>query len=266
MKTRIISGTVGAVLAILCISLGKAFLLVATLFISLLAVYEAYRAFHFLSHRTLSAIGFCFPVAYILDQYFGGEHTSMILFLYVLILFVAMVFWHDRISFREVCGRFAVTTIFSMFLCTILSVRNMENGFQLVWLIFLGAWLTDTFAYFAGSFFGKHKLIPSVSPKKTVEGSIGGTLGTMLSFLIYGVVISCFGFHPAYGHLLILGLLCGLISQVGDLSASVMKREYGIKDFGNLIPGHGGVLDRFDSVLLVAPLVYYYLTMFTILR
>ncbi len=121
-------------------------------------------------------------------------------------------------------------------------------------LVFVGAWVTDTFAYFTGFFFGKHKLIPSVSPKKTVEGAVGGTLFAILGFVIVGFI---------YGYsvkniiiLALIGLVASIVSQFGDLAASLIKRHYGIKDYGKLFPGHGGVLDRFDSILAVASCLY----------
>ena len=126
----------------------------------------------------------------------------------------------------------------------------------LVWTIVFSAFGTDIFAYFTGYALGKHKLCPKISPKKTIEGSIGGIFGSML-------LCGLFGWFVAGGvyfvHTLAIGALGGVISQAGDLTASVFKRKMGIKDYGNLIPGHGGVLDRFDSVLFTAPLVYYYI-------
>ncbi len=121
-------------------------------------------------------------------------------------------------------------------------------------LIFIGAWVTDTFAYFSGYFFGKHKLIPSVSPKKTVEGAVGGTLATTVCYGVYGWFIT--GDIKLTVILTLTGLVASVVSQLGDLSASLIKRHWGIKDYGNLFPGHGGVLDRFDSILAVSAFLY----------
>lgn len=126
----------------------------------------------------------------------------------------------------------------------------------LIWLIFITAFGTDIFAYFTGYAIGKHKLCPSISPKKTVEGAIGGALGSIALCLLFG-----YFFAPQYlMHCAVIGLLGAIISQFGDLTASIFKRRMGIKDYGNLIPGHGGIMDRFDSILFTAPLVYYYIT------
>ena len=110
-------------------------------------------------------------------------------------------------------------------------------------------------AYFTGYFLGKHKLCPKISPKKTIEGSIGGIIGSVVLSALFGY----FFFERILIHCIIIGIIGGIVSQFGDLTASVFKRKMGIKDYGNLIPGHGGILDRFDSVLFTAPMVYYYI-------
>jgi len=126
---------------------------------------------------------------------------------------------------------------------------------KLAWILALSAMASDTFAFLIGSWLGKHKLCPNISPKKTVEGAIGGLLGSML-------VCGVFGYFVMPGwliHCVILGFLCGIAAELGDLTASVFKRKMGIKDFGNWLPGHGGILDRFDSYLFTGPVVYYYI-------
>ena len=121
--------------------------------------------------------------------------------------------------------------------------------------------MTDTFAYFSGYFFGKHKLCPEISPKKTVEGSIGGSLWSVGIVLVYGLLVDKqFGVEINYIKLGVLGVLIAIVSQIGDLTASVIKRKYGVKDYGTIFPGHGGVLDRLDSIIATAPLVYVYIT------
>lgn len=121
-------------------------------------------------------------------------------------------------------------------------------------LVFIGAWITDIFAYFCGKLFGRHKLIPEVSPKKTVEGSIGGTLFTGLSFVAFGMILNCIDISIELGYvqLFVFGIVAAIVAQIGDLTMSAIKRRYGIKDFGRIFPGHGGMLDRFDSILAVA--------------
>ncbi len=132
---------------------------------------------------------------------------------------------------------------------------DSQMGRFYIWIPFIMAFASDTGAYFAGVFLGKHKLCPLISPKKTVEGLVGGVMAAMLGMILYGLILH-FGFHKSVniGILLIYGLVGSLGGVFGDLSLSVVKRQTGIKDYGNLIPGHGGILDRFDSVLITAPL------------
>ena len=138
-------------------------------------------------------------------------------------------------------------------------MREATGGEYYWYFIFIGAWVTDTFAYFSGRLFGKHKLIPAVSPKKTVEGAIGGAVCCALVAMLYGLVIGkCFdGVSPNYLVLAVSGLLIAVVSQIGDLAMSAIKRQYGIKDYGKLLPGHGGLLDRFDSCMAVTILLTF---------
>ena len=193
-------------------------------------------------------------------------------FLYLQYLFVVAVLRHGKMlpdgskgrDFSAVTGAFASTLYITFgFTATVMArylvFDGKELGKYLYLLPFLGAWITDTFAYFTGRLFGKHKLSPEVSPKKTVEGSIGGILFCTLSFVIYALVmmnmtdINNVAFLPVMA---LAGAFISVLTQSGDLIASLIKRERGIKDYGNLFPGHGGVMDRFDSVLAGAPLLF----------
>lgn len=132
-------------------------------------------------------------------------------------------------------------------------LRDLQGGKYIYMLVFFGAWFTDIFAYFTGRFFGKHKLIPKVSPKKTVEGSIGGIVFCAISYVAYGFVLEkFFSQKPNYIVLACIAVVISVVSQIGDLTLSQIKRKYGIKDYGKIMPGHGGLLDRFDSVLAVS--------------
>ena len=143
----------------------------------------------------------------------------------------------------------------------------MSDGEYLIWLIFIGAFLADTGAYFVGIFFGRHKLCPEISPKKTVEGAFGGVLGGVVFYIVYGLILKyAFNFSVRFASLALMGVIISVISEIGDLSASIIKRHYGIKDYGTLFPGHGGILDRCDSVIMVAPAVYLLLnSVFTVI-
>ena len=143
-------------------------------------------------------------------------------------------------------------------------IRNRENGFWLVWFVFIASWVSDTCAYCVGMLFGKHKLAPVLSPKKSIEGAVGGIVGSALAGILYGLLLVSVS-DITYSGLWIcalIGAVGSVFSQIGDLAASGIKRHYNIKDYGKLIPGHGGIMDRFDSVIVTAPLIYFLVTLF----
>ena len=158
----------------------------------------------------------------------------------------------------------AVTIIGFIYVAILFSfiplVNEKSGGQYLVWFIFIGSWLADTSAYYFGKYLGKRKLCPKVSPKKTIEGAIGGFLGSTIGCGVFGIIVSTYVPEVSIIHYFLIGALCGVMGQFGDLVASTIKRYVGLKDYSNLIPGHGGVLDRFDSILLNAAVVFYYIT------
>ena len=173
--------------------------------------------------------------------------------------FAVMTFSKGKIKLED--ASVALTATAYVIACfTALSVLRygVDEGKYVYLICFIGAWVTDTFAYFTGFLFGKHKLIPDVSPKKTVEGSVGGVVFCIASMLLYGYIISILTkgtLTPNYLLLGASGLAISVVSQIGDLLMSAVKRQYGIKDYGKLFLAHGGVLDRFDSVLFVTPII-----------
>jgi phosphatidate cytidylyltransferase len=183
-----------------------------------------------------------------------------ILYFALILMFAILVFGRGKYSVTDL----SVTILSSFYICFLfwhlIMLRNLPRGMYVVWFVIIGAVATDTFAYFAGTYLGKNKLIPDVSPNKTVEGSIGGVLGCLLAILIYGLFFRVWAYDIAIWKLCFMGLTCGLVSQIGDLAGSAIKRFCGIKDFGRIIPGHGGVLDRLDSVLILAPLIYIFVS------
>jgi len=184
------------------------------------------------------------------------------MFVLLFYLFGIAVFSKGKISVEAIAVFFMMTVyVAGSFTCIIL-LRHTTHGVYLFLLSFLGPWISDTFAYFTGRFFGKHKLIPEVSPKKTVEGCIGGIVFAALSFVLFGWFVRTETLEPNYIFLAIFGAVVSVLGQIGDLIASVVKRHYNIKDYGNLFPGHGGVLDRFDSVLAAAPILYILTALF----
>lgn len=178
------------------------------------------------------------------------------LYIYVLLLFTAAMGSHKTITLEKMGSAFFVSVMIPFFLSSFLRIRQLEDGIYFLILPFVASFMSDACALFAGMLFGKHKLAPKLSPKKTVEGAVGGLVGSVVGCLIYGLVLT-HGFEIPTNHLFlaVYGLLGSAVSQLGDLSFSYIKREYGIKDFGNIFPGHGGVLDRFDSVIFCAPLI-----------
>lgn len=179
------------------------------------------------------------------------------LYVYVVFLFAEAIHSRKEIKLEQMGGTFFLSLFIPYFLCTFLRLRRLDRWEFYVALPFVIAFLSDASAYFTGMAFGKHKLAPDLSPKKTVEGAVGGlvgaTLGTMLTGLFFQTFFGEWEFH--YPVLALFGFLGSVASQLGDLSFSYIKREYGIKDFGKILPGHGGILDRFDSVIFCAPLV-----------
>lgn len=186
--------------------------------------------------------------------------------LYMMVLTAISVLDNKRVSFRDICASMFLVLYSVVFLLHLTYIRMMDNGIALLFMALIGAYVTDTGAYFTGMSLGRHKLIPAVSPNKTVEGAVGGIVACVAGFLIYGAVMSAMGFVVNYLWLVVLSVICGVVAQFGDLAASVMKRSFAVKDFGNLIPGHGGMVDRVDSLMFVAPVVYYFITFLPVIQ
>ena len=231
-------------------------ILVAAL--SMIAVHEVLWSTGFLKHPRLSGYSILLAGAVPFWVYYSGKLMPALagMFLYVVLLFAEAIASHKRITLEKMGGAFFLSVVIPFFLSSLLRIRQMDHWMSLIVLPFEVAFLSDAFALFAGMAFGKHKLAPELSPKKTVEGAVGGFAGAIVCTVIYGAVLQLgFSMQVNYLYLVIYGALGSVVSQLGDLSFSYIKREYGIKDFGNIFPGHGGVLDRFDSVIFCAPLI-----------
>ncbi|MBR4863383.1 MAG: phosphatidate cytidylyltransferase [Oscillospiraceae bacterium] len=170
------------------------------------------------------------------------------------VLFAEVMASGMKLAFEKLAACLVAGIVTPMLLGALVRIHAGEHGVFFILIPFVLAFLSDTGAYFVGLAFGKHKLAPVISPKKTVEGMVGGVLGAMVGMLIFCAVLQLFGFTVNYLYALVYGLFGSLAGVFGDLCFSVVKRQTGIKDYGNLIPGHGGILDRFDSMMLVAPL------------
>jgi len=217
-----------------------------------------------------AVIGYYFMIAKNDPCSFFSMEIPVVMILAATFAYIFLVFCFTMLSMGEIkflqCAELIIWTIYIMigFMSIALLRRQGDAGVYLYGLIFIGAWMTDTGAYFVGVLFGKHKLIPKVSPKKTIEGAVGGVLGCILGFVLYGFIIqSLCDVQVNYIALIILAAVISVVSQFGDLVASYIKREREIKDFGFIFPGHGGVLDRFDSIIAVAPTIYF-ITYFTV--
>lgn len=204
-----------------------------------------------------AAVGaFLLPVVTSLGAYMLVER--FVLFGLVLVMFcelMASFMREDRLTFEPVVMVLFAGFVLPMLFTSLLRIDLMDNGKYLLLMVFIIAFGSDSFAYFAGMFLGRHKLAPELSPKKTIEGSAGGFIGTIVCMLIYGTVMELCHYEVNYVILTIYGFLGSLVGQMGDLSFSAIKRLHDVKDYSNLIPGHGGILDRFDSMLFIAPLI-----------
>lgn len=259
MKTRIISGLVMAPLLVILIFRGYV-LYAGCIAISLMGVYEFFRGFRELEIKP------SYPIAAVsvLCLYAMGIFMNLGIIdahpwesLWIFATVIACLLYLFKIEKRKLDDAMVTLTgiLYVGFFCFHMGMLGMNEEFGiLVWMAVITAFGTDICAYFAGVALGRHKLCPVISPKKTWEGAIGGVLGAVILSGIFA-----FFFMKEYMiHCMIIGFLGSIVSMFGDLTASIFKRKMGIKDYGNLIPGHGGILDRFDSVLFTSPLVYYY--------
>ncbi len=178
------------------------------------------------------------------------------LFVYFSLLFCELLAGHAKVQFSAMCAALFAGFVYPFLIGALVRMRGMDGGEYFILVAFVLSMVADSGAYFVGRSLGKHKLAPVVSPKKTVEGAIGGMIVNILGMMLYTFILSeCFGFTQVnYFYAAIYGILGAAASIIGDLTLSVVKRQVGIKDYGNLFPGHGGILDRFDSTMMVAPL------------
>ena len=181
------------------------------------------------------------------------EIILLLLFGVIVCAFIYLMLRYDSVSLQELICTIGFGGVLPLFSTLFVDVLESTNGKLLLILIFIVAWAPDSLAYTIGSFFGKHKLFPQISPKKTVEGFIGGIAGGILGSVVYGIILTIKDYQINWTAFIVLGVIGAVLGSLGDLFFSYLKRNFKIKDFGNLLPGHGGVLDRFDSVLFVLP-------------
>lgn len=231
-----------------------------------MCIYEAINAIGFTDKKRFLipciVYAFCVPVSFVFVDSIGKSPYYLIIiltYLYLLTFISLSMLNFKRIKFNDAATITFASLVITCFLSNIILLRRFdENGlFYMLLVIVCFAWSTDIFAYLVGMCIGKHRFAPNISPKKTIEGCIGGTvfslITTAIALFIYQNVIGC---QINYGLALLYAFLCSVIGQIGDLTFSYIKRSYGIKDFGKLLPGHGGVLDRLDSLIFISPFFY----------
>ncbi len=263
MLTRIISGAVGVLILSVVLYFHNTIVLpIAVSLIIAIMLFELLRAVKM--HKcipVLIASEICGMSAPFIYEYNANKYMFLITLLCAFVIFVTWLKKHKEIRYEQVFFVLAVMILVPQSMSTMVRISNYnENGLFLLIMGLCGAWIADTGAYFSGVALGKHKLCPEISPKKTIEGFIGGILTTGIVYLIAFCVYDGFEFKTAIFAFLI-GIVCAVIGTVGDLSASMVKRQIGFKDYGKIMPGHGGLMDRFDSILFVLPTFYAFVTL-----
>ncbi|QSX06553.1 phosphatidate cytidylyltransferase [Sedimentibacter sp. zth1] len=255
MKKRIITGIVGGLIIALVTYIGGLLFDAVYLLIAAIGVHELSKLF-----RNNEKFPYEASINYllILTLYLVGYFVEFSSFNFIILIYVLANFIFYVTNKDITLTRLANTLFVGLYVVMFMYYMIKLNNTPYVWLVYLISFGTDTFAYFTGVFIGKHKLCPNISPKKTIEGAIGGIIGSTILCIIFFEILGIKNLLP----IIIFNVFASILSMFGDLLASKIKREHSVKDFGNFLPGHGGILDRFDSVLFVAPVVYYFVTYF----
>lgn len=256
---RLISGVLLVIIALFTIIMGKDILFATIVIISFIGLSEILKVFKV--HTKFPGIAaYLVTAGYFSILRLGHmEYFMPMIIGYLMVLMSIYVFAFPKYHSNEIIPCFFGIFYVVVMLSYVYQVRMMEDGLYTVWLIFLCSWVCDTCAYLVGVMFGKHKMAPILSPKKSIEGAVGGIVGAALIGFMYAYIFKD-NINEISNPLIVFPVVCvigGLISMVGDLAASGIKRNNDIKDYGKLIPGHGGILDRFDSVIFTAPIIYY---------
>lgn len=261
---RVLSAAVGIIYLFFMLYLGGWFFKISVLIMAFILMHEFYNAFAKKGNKPIKWLGYLFIFLLFCSNFLNKGYDPVILTAFITIIALIVPIFYQKMNIMDV-----IITIFAafypgmmVFFLILLGFQARPYGMNLLICTFLVTWATDTFAYFLGKSFGKNKLCPSISPNKTIEGSLGGLVGSIIVGVIFGLIMNSYlGLEIALYHFPIIGFLGGTLSQLGDLCASSIKRFCGVKDFGKLLPGHGGLLDRFDSLLFTMPAIYiYYLT------
>lgn len=268
MKNRVIT-SVAILAAMLTVVIFSEFIVypLALALLAIIATFEVLRVIGSHKISTLSIPAYLISAAFPLTAYFVDSNNSLefllilaaVVFVYLVWLMGVSVLSKGKITFSKVSETLVGVTYVAVSFTSLSLIRYINHNFGvfLVVLVFVISWTCDTAAFAVGSLIGKHKLIPEISPKKTVEGAIGGVAFSALLCALYGLGLDLVieKIQVNYLYLVLFGIILSVVSQLGDLIASLIKREYGVKDYGRIFPGHGGVLDRFDSVLAVSTIL-----------
>lgn len=264
MKVRTITGAVmTSVFVVPCIFSEYIVYPIVVALLAVMAIFEMLRVLGFEKRFAVSIPAYLLaaglPIgAFFKDKLPGGVEKFLLLaalavIIYLVYLLGFSVFCRGTLLFSQISGVFTSVAYISVSFMALSLLRYVEHGVYIFVIVFISSCICDIFAYFTGYLFGKHKLIPEISPKKTVEGAIGGTAFAVLGLLLYGFILSkAADLSVNYPIIALYGLLLAIVGQFGDLVASLIKREHGVKDYGRLLPGHGGVLDRFDSMMPIS--------------
>lgn len=268
MRTRIISGIVMAILGLAALLMGGYVAGCVILAIAIAAYYELCKACQVIQDKPVNSANFFGYVAilvYYINMMWGPEQYRGIVWEVLLVAIILIQLAVYVFTFPKYNSSQIMSSTFSLFYAPFmlsflyLTFMRYENGRIVVFLVFICSCFSDVFAYFVGVTLGKHKLAPKLSPKKSIEGSIGGILGAALVGFIYGLVLYKIGIYGSevMGIFALIGGIGSVVSQIGDLAASAIKRDHDIKDYSHIIPGHGGIMDRMDSIIVTAPIIYY---------
>lgn len=262
--TRLLSGIVLVILAVVTLYFGGIVTWTVTLLLSLIGVFELMRIYKLEKDipGILAYIGTVCYYGILLSGYVQAVLPMMLL--YLLLLLSLYVVTYPKYKDADVMEAFLAFFYVSVMLSYVFKLREIPYGGYFVILIFICSWGNDTLAYVTGVTLGKHKMTPKLSPKKSVEGLIGGIVGAGLLGVIFGILFHRYVYELSNAPLIfgIVGMGGAIPAVIGDLAASAIKRNHDIKDYGKLIPGHGGVLDRFDSMIFTAPIIYYLIQLF----
>lgn len=264
MKNRLIGGTVVGLITLLTLFAGGWVSAVILTIVSLVGIKEILKVYS-LDKSPFAVMDYLMTVLWYICIYFNKAQILLPMLLIGLLIMLAIyVCTFPKYKDKDIMRAYFALIYVAVLLSFVLQIRAMEAGLLLAFFVLISSWINDIFAYFVGSAIGKHKFSPKVSPNKSVEGFVGGVLGAGLIGFLFGFVFS--------KHIPLPSMYCGIIAAlgaipavIGDLAASAIKRDNNIKDYSNLIPGHGGIIDRIDSILFTAPIIYYLVELFNIL-